>query len=150
MVLVNYEMTENCILNVLIRFHCRTARRQALSIYTFLVRLYFYEDEKFLHVEQDLINTYGTSLEELHDEFYRLFDEGFCNNIKEKVVPNAHTFHHLLESRRRCGPLPTTSAEPFEAIYSILRRCYRAGTRNTPKQILQNFYIKDTYVIPTV
>ena len=122
----------------------REAKRKALALYTFLVRLYFYDDDKMQQVESLLHAGYQTTLEELHMDFYRKFELGFCVASNHRVVPNAHAFFHLLESRRRTGPLPDTSAEPFESLYAILRRCFRAGTRNTPKQIVENFYIKDT------
>ena len=94
-------------------------------------------------MEATLRQHYLTTLEEQHESFYRKFELGFCASSNHRVVPNAHAFFHLLESRRRSGPLASTSAEPFEGIYAILRRCFTAGTRNTPKQILENFYIKD-------
>ena len=34
------------------------------------------------------------------------------------------------------------SAEAFEAVYSIVRRCYTSGTRNIAKQVLENGYIR--------
>ena len=34
------------------------------------------------------------------------------------------------------------SAEYFEAAYSIVRRCYKSGTRNVPKQCMENSYLR--------
>ena len=113
-----------------------------MAVYTFLVRLYNYGDEHMAETEAALEEE-GISLEQLHKEFYRHFQLGFCNDNK-KATPNVHAFWHLLESRRRCGPLWSTSAEPFESLYAVLQRCYKAGTRNTPKQVMENFYMSNT------
>ena len=85
----------------------------------------------------------GLSLTHLHHDFYKTFEEAFCRGVKETSTINLHCFLHLLESRRRTGPLWATSTEPFEAVYGILMRCFQKGTDNAPKQILQNFYLKD-------
>ncbi len=116
--------------------------RKAMTVYTFLVRLYNYDDERLQEVEEMLANM-DMSLENLHHDFYRYFEAGFCAKVKQKVSINVHTFLHLLESRKRSGPLWKTSAEDFESLYAILRRGYWAGTRNTPKQILENYYLRD-------
>ncbi len=87
------------------------------------------------------------SLNELHKLFYTYYEEGFCDTPKEKVTINVHTFLHLLESRRRNGPLWQTSAEDFESLFAIIRRSFEAGTRNVPKQILRNFYLRDLWVV---
>ena len=113
-----------------------------MAAYTFLVRLYQYQDDRLMDVEAVLGANWG-GLEGIHEYFYRQFMEGFCERMKEKATINVHTFMHLLESRRRTGPLWSTSTEPFEALYAVIRRCYQSGTRNVPKQILQNFYSRD-------
>ena len=53
-----------------------------------------------------------------------------------------HLFYHLWEFRRRTGPLWMTSAEAFESYYAVVRRCYTCGTRNIPKQILENIFMR--------
>ncbi len=122
--------------------------RLALAVYSFLVRAYHYDDNVLECVENALQETTGMSLKYLHRVFYRAFQKGFCKPAKgrEKAMRptiNVHVFQHLLESRKKTGPLHLTSTEPFEALYSVLRRCYRAGTRNTTKQALENFYIRE-------
>ena len=124
---------------------CRSARRDAFAIYTFLVRLYNYSDERLAQVEAKLQEK-QMSLPQLHREFYRLFDSGFCKAYSKNAVPNVHTFSHLWQSRKKSGPLWSTSSEPFEATYAVLRRCFRTGTPNTAKQILTNFYLREMYV----
>ncbi len=119
----------------------------AIEIYSFLVRLYHYEDNVLHEAEAELKQSSGISLEDLHDLFYRCFIKGFCKQKTEKQKAlrptiNLHTFSHLLESRRRSGPVHKTSTEAFESMYGVLRRCYRPGTRNTGKQAFENFYIK--------
>ena len=44
-------------------------------------------------------------------------------------------------------PLYTTSAEPFESLYSVVRRSYHSGTRNVPKQVLENGFLRIKYVL---
>ena len=127
----------------MLHFFSRRAREKCLAVYCFLVRLYFYSDAKMREVE-DKLDSMGRSLLQLHKEFYKNFQKGFCDGGKMQATPNVHTFWHLLESRRRSGPLWSTSAEPFESLYSVLQRCYKAGTKNTPKQVIENFYLSNT------
>ena len=83
-------------------------------------------------------------LQELHRRFYEIFEEAFTERAREKCTINVHTFYHLLESRKRTGrPLWETSAEPFESVYALLTRCFQVGTNNTPKQVLQQFYLRE-------
>jgi hypothetical protein len=123
-------------------FFCRTAAKKGLAIYTFLVRLYQYDDDRLEETERALETAGEWSLESLHREFYKGYEDGFCTKTRENPTINIHTFSHLLESRRRNGPLWQTSAEDFESMYAVMRRCYEAGTRNTPKQILENYYLR--------
>lgn len=115
-----------------------------MALYTFLVRAYNYDDDVLGEVAGFLLETTSKPLEQLHGDFYFHFQEGFCVKVQEKCVPNVHAFYHLLKSRRWSGPLWKTSAEPFESIYAILKRSSQAGTPNTPKQCLENFYLRDT------
>ena len=39
-------------------------------------------------------------------------------------------------------PLHATSAEDFESYYAVIRRSYTSGTRNVPKQILENGFMR--------
>ena len=121
--------------------------RAAILYYSFLLRLYHEEDEVLHAVEADLQQTSNATLEDIHDLFYIEYEMGFCRikTSKGKAMRptiNVHVFQHLLESRRRTGPLQRTSTESFEALYSVLRRCYRAGTKNTPKQAFENHYMR--------
>ncbi len=117
--------------------------RYAITIYTFLIRLYNYEDERLQQAESVLMDSMNGTLEDLHKMFYKHFEDGFCALPREKITINVHTFMHLLASRRRNGPLWQTSAEDIEGLFAVLRRCFHSGTRNIPKQILQNFYLRD-------
>ncbi len=125
----------------------REHKKKAILYYCFLVRLY-HEDDDVLHdVEADLYLTSNKTLEDIHDLFYKEYVQGFCREKTKKgkalhPTINIHVFQHLLESRRRTGPLQRTSTESFEALYSVLRRCYRAGTKNTPKQAFENYYMR--------
>ena len=114
-----------------------------MAIYTFLYRLYNYEDARLDEVEAKLRQDMpGCDLQELHVLFYYHYSKGLCVKSTEKITPNVHTFLHLLQSRHKNGPLWKTSAEPFEATYAVMRRCYRSGTPNTPKQILTNHMLR--------
>ena len=42
-------------------------------------------------------------------------------------------------------PLYESSAEPFESLYSVVRQAYHSGTRNIPKQILENGFLRIKY-----
>ncbi len=121
--------------------------RLSIEIYSFLVRLYHYEDNILEEAEAELRRSSGMSLSDLHDLFYRCYTKGFCRQKTQKQKAlrptiNIHTFSHLLESRRRSGPVHQTSTETFESMYAVLRKCYRAGTRNTGKQAFENYYLK--------
>ncbi len=108
----------------------------------FLTRLYNYDDSTLGNVEEHL-EAQGSSLEDLHAKFYLQYQRGFCTKPGEKAFINVHTFRHLGEQRRRTGPLWKYSAEDFESMYSVMRRCYHVGTTNTSKQSLENFYMRD-------
>lgn len=108
----------------------------------FLTRLYNYEDDVLAQAEEELERE-GSSLEKLHLAFYEEYQQGFCIKPAEKLFINVHTFSHLEEQRKRTGPLWRFSAEDFESLYGVLRRCYHAGTTNTSKQCLENFYMRD-------
>ena len=124
----------------------RRQRRKAILLFAFLCRLYYLDDNHFAAVRESLLWTAGKTLEELHEHFYAAYQRGFCTGPKENITINVHTFSHLHQVREAVGPLHSNSAEEFEAAYAVLRRCYRAGTWNIPKQIFQNFYLRDKYV----
>ncbi len=116
--------------------------RRAITLYTFLVRLYNYDDERLAEVEELLRDT-DYDLTKLHHDFYKHYEKGFCIKTKEKVTINVHSFLHLLQVRKKSGPLWKNSAEDFESLFAITRRGYWAGTRNVPKQILENYFLRD-------
>ncbi len=122
-----------------------------MVLYCFLIRVYYYDNATMDRVKFVLLELNGTTLQQLHDQFYRSYQAGFCSkNLKKKLRPtiNLHVFSHMQKSREMNGPLCDTSAEPFEALYAVIRRsCYRPGTPNTSKQIMQNFYLRDRLVL---
>ncbi len=131
--------------NTFITYIFRKSKAKAVAVYSFLVRLYMHDDDVLERAVHILRQDHGLELKDLHKIFYEEFQDGFCSSSVRKMGPtiNLHCFYHLEESRRRCGPLYRTSAEPFEAMYAVFQRCYQAGTTNTPKQILQNFYLRE-------
>ncbi len=104
-----------------------------------------HNDDVLERVEVVLRQQEGLELRDLHDMFYEKFQAGFCSTTIKKMGPttNLHCFHHLEESRKRSGPLYKTTAEPFEAMYAVFQNCYKAGTPNTGKQIMENFYLRE-------
>ncbi len=116
--------------------------RYALTYYTFLCRLYHYPKERVNEVRAYLA-AQGKSLKDLHRLHYDLFQRGFCGLSKEKCRINLHTFSHMEEVYDTSGEVWRHSAECFEALYAVVRRCYKGGTRNTSKQALENFYLRD-------
>ena len=54
---------------------------------------------------------------------------------------NLHGLLHLEEIRRH-GPLPLTSAIPFEGSFSHVRKAFRPGTPSIPKQIVSEMYVR--------
>ena len=117
--------------------------RQALTIYAFLVKCY-YEDDQTYELAKDVLADQRLSFKKLHTKFYNAYNFGFARRPKEKCTINVHTFWHLHQLRERIGPLWKTSAEPFEAMYAVLRRLYVPGTKNTTKQMMENFYMRQT------
>ena len=62
---------------------------------------------------------------------------------KERATANVHCFSHLYRYRDEIGkPMWEWSAEFIEASYSVARRTYQSGTRNVPKQLLENGYLR--------
>lgn len=110
-----------------------------MALLTFLSRLYQYPDDVYDDVKSTV------DLKKQHAAFYQQFNDGFCRDYGGKgvCVPNVHAFYHLQESREHSGPLHQTSTEPYESLYSVCRRAYKAGTPNVAKQIMRNFYMRD-------
>ena len=80
------------------------------------------------------------SLDELLSEWYRLVDEEFDHRHS---VYNVHIVGaHLLEARRRLGPLFKVSSWPLEGIFKYVNSSYR-GSTNAPKQIVTNMLLRE-------
>jgi len=117
-----------------------------MAVYTFLVRLYFYDNDTLDDVVEQLARDMNCDrpMETLHSGFYNLFYEGFCDkpNRREIPFPNLHVFYHAYLSRKKSGrPWHETSTEAFEAKFANIPRFCKPGTRNIPKQILENSYV---------
>ncbi len=115
--------------------------RKCLTVYVFLVRAYYLEDEELQSVLDTLAGR-NLDLQKLHRLFYLLYESGFCTRSSERGTINVHTFQHYQHARWTQGPLWKTSAEPFEAMYHSLQRMYQRGTKNVCKQMFENFYLK--------
>lgn len=122
----------------------RIYRRYALTIYSFLSRAYHYPDTVVDTILDEMkAEDPQRDFHFLHRQFYDVFQRGFCVKTKQHVTINTHTFSHLWDVRQHSGELWQFSAEEFEALYSVLRRCYRVGTPNTCKQAMENFYVRN-------
>ncbi len=122
-------------------FTFRIEMRKCMTVYTFLVRAHYLEDDELEEVKRELEEN-NLDLEKLHRLYYLLFERGFCTRDNERCTINIHTFYHYAHAREKMGPLWKSSAEPFESAYSILKRLYCPGTRNVCKQVMENFYMK--------
>ena len=123
--------------------------RQAIKVDAFLTRLLNFEDEVIDRAEAALHRDSNVTLQDHHDDFYGKFQDGFCTEPTKqskalRPTINVHVFLHLSEHRRRSNrQLYETSSEPFESLYGVIRKCYRAGTRNVTKQIFENVYMHE-------
>ncbi len=80
------------------------------------------------------------NLDELLSEWYRLVDEEFDHRHS---VYNVHIVGaHLLEARRRLGPLYQVSSWPLEGIFKYVNGSY-GGSTNAPKQIVTNMLLRE-------
>ncbi len=89
---------------------CYRKMRQAIEVYSFLVRLLNYEDDVIASAEAALRRDSGLSLEDLHSNFYQSFQDGFSCKIDPKKkakalrpTVNVHIFSHLTKFRKRSG-----------------------------------------------
>jgi len=60
-----------------------TARARVCSLLLFLSRLYFLEDEEYMGVKYHL-HQQGKSLDDLHQQFYKQYEDGFCRSGDRK------------------------------------------------------------------
>ncbi len=82
--------------------------RRAIEVYAFLVRLLNFDDEVITRAETALQQDSGVSLEDLHNDFYKSFQEGFCregDKTHKALRPpvNVHVFSHLSECAGAVG-----------------------------------------------
>lgn len=119
---------------------CRAEARDAIGLLSFMSKAYNLSNEDLRKVEEDLARN-GLSFRILHKKFYKAFEASCCRT--KTPTPNVHAFYHLYETRKETAlPLHAFSAEPFEAMYAVVRRCFQPGTRNTPLQCMQNGYLR--------
>lgn len=75
----------------------------------------------------------------LQQRFVRLFEMVFG---KFNCTYSVHQVLHL-DLVRAKGPLTETSAFTFEALFGLIRRCFKPGTPNPIKQAFEKIYMKD-------
>ncbi len=111
-------------------------------MYAFLVRLYYLEEEGY-KAAKEVLKQRGLCVMALSDYYYGQYKYAFCRTPAEREVPNVHEFSHMWMDREKNGPIHHHSAEVFESVYAPLRYMFRAGTTNTPKQVLENFWMRE-------
>lgn len=110
-------------------------RRSSLLL-VFINRLALYNDEEYRAACE------GIDTEKILREFYKDWEKGWNRKVKEECKINLHFIVHLFEVRK--GSAAESSAERFEASYFAEQRCYAGGTPNIPKQLLENYLVRDT------
>lgn len=87
---------------------------------------------------EELHQTPAKEREACQQKFHQTYLQYFGNG------PASYNFHLLthLFSLLVHGPLPERSAVAFESSFAIVRRSFRPGTRNVPKQIMEAMYLR--------
>ena len=112
-------------------------RAQILLIFAFVYRVVNLDDEDFLNVEAKV------DLDSLIQWMAYLYEKKYG---EENCTYNEHNlFVHLMQHRRRFGPLYNFSAWRFEDLYGKIERCYRPGTPHEAKQLFRGFFITDLF-----
>ena len=102
--------------------------RKILLLYNFVVRALYSSDEIFNSLDADQIMQ--RSVQGFLEEYSGLFTPG-------ALTFNLHGFSHLLDVRRRHGPVHKYSTNKYESMYAETRYSYYPNTPSIPKQILQ-------------
>ncbi len=102
--------------------------RKAMFTYCFLVRALYIDNVTFTRLEQYI------DMDKLLLTFLKSYQAVFG---KEAFSHNIHHFSHVLETRRKHGPMYWYNTAPFESMYGQFQ--YESNTNNVPKQILQNY-----------
>jgi len=110
---------------------CGQKRLQTVLLhYAFLIRLCYSCEEVFDSVSQML------DCQKTVECFYKLYAKVFGAGC---FTFNLHSFYHLIDCRRKHGPLWTYSTAKYEAMYAKTRNCYKGNTFNTPMQLLETY-----------
>ena len=105
-------------------------------MYVFLYRALDMPDERFQDIDAD-VNL---------DSFAKKLHKRYCDTFgTENSTYNTHIMcSHLVEQRKRNGPLQNTSTLKFESLYGVLGNLCKSGTTAAGKQALSNFMLRDT------
>ncbi len=109
--------------------------RKIMLIFCFMYRALELNERDFAIVEERI------DLQGLLRTMEGLYTAAFGRG--EHTFNDHNYFRHLLETRRRCGPLSQYASWKYESMFSYLKKCFRAGTRHEGKQMLQRFYARD-------
>ncbi len=103
--------------------------RRVVLAYSFLIRACYSDDDTLRLVEESV------KLDKVLQRFLVEWEQAFNSLV---TTYNLHKMNHLLESRRKHGPLWEYSTARQESMYAKLK--YESKCNNVPKQILHNFY----------
>ena len=102
--------------------------RKVLLMYTFILRAVYSDDDVFFHIDSTI------NLQKMVTIFLREYAALFSVGA---ITFNPHSFSHLVDVRKRHGPVHLYSTNKFEGMYAKTRYSYYPNTPNVPKQILQ-------------
>ena len=110
---------------------------EILQIFSYMYRVVNLDEADFSKVENEV------DLDEIMERMAYLYEKNFG---EENCTFNEHNFFiHLLDHRRRFGPLYKFSAWRFEDLYGQMERCYRPGTPHEGKQLFRGFFVNDLF-----
>ena len=115
-----------------------------VALYAFLLRVYVSPPGTAARIGKEY-------LQELHTEFYDLFEQEFGPMACRF---NVHSFFHMPEVVE-FGKMTEVSTEPYESAYGHVLKSFVAGTRNIGLQILRKMMLRvmfhtEDYCSPTL
>ncbi len=105
--------------------------KKVFAYMAYVGRLYYNSQEEFENHDSERRRV-------VRVRFLELIQEAFGRDI---MGYNFHLLTHL-EMLRAHGPLPETSAIPFEGSYSPLRKAFAPGTAGIPAQIMRGLLLR--------
>ncbi len=113
--------------------------RQILALFCFISRAVALEEDEFQALGED---EEEVSIDEAMGIFQYFYETEFG---KAECTFNEHLMSHLVEQRRKNGPALEYSSWSYEALFCRLRRSYVSGTPHESLQMLNNYYLADSF-----